>query len=184
MKYVDREIKLPNYWDYKAIFTDLNGTIVPDYDPRHGKAAFQNCIKAVQGKLRYRLDADRFLISAKMLGMPIALVTDVNQRVVDLFRKSPAISSAAYFDTLFNKIFCNDMWKSKGKDKYFGYEMAMEQMGLYPDQVLVFEDSKKGIDAARKAKLDVCVIENPNIKIAEQDVQKGRFYIESFNNLM
>jgi beta-phosphoglucomutase-like phosphatase (HAD superfamily) len=177
------DTKLPFIWDYKAIFMDLNGTLVPDYNPLHGITPLKNNIKAIHGKLRYRLDADRFLIGAKLSGRQMALVSDVIGWIMNSFKKSPALNSAASFDAIFGKnIFTKDMWG--GKEKYFGYAMALEMLGLKPDEVLCFEDSKKGITAAQKAKIDVCAINNPYAKVTNEDLEKSQFYIESFNNLM
>jgi beta-phosphoglucomutase-like phosphatase (HAD superfamily) len=118
-----------------------------------------------------------------MSGRKLALVSDVGGWVMKSFKKSTVLNNAASFDAVFGKnIFTNDMWG--GKEKYYGYAMALEMLGLAPDQVLCFEDSQKGISAAQKAKIDVCAIQNPYAKVTNEDLEKSQFYIESFNNLM
>jgi len=94
-----------------------------------------------------------YLKDAKLLGMKLAIASSSHRDWVHGNLKRVGLFE--YFDVICT---CDQVEKVKPDPDLFNF--ALEQLGLIPDEAIVFEDSPNGIKAAKKAGLFCVAIPN------------------------
>ena len=88
---------------------------------------------------------ERFLESLRAEGIPAAVVTSSNEQKMDgLYRQLPGFRD--YFDLVVTDA---DVKRSKPDPE--GYILAAQRLGVPSEFCAVFEDSRAGLEAARRA---------------------------------
>ena len=127
-----------------------------------GEEAYKFLRENVKSKLRtieYKPYADKFLLELKERGAGLTLVTMAERDMIDiLMNENENIKAAANFREVFDKriITYNDVERKKPEPDC--YLLASSMAGSHKSQQLVFEESLHGALAAKRAKLDTCII--------------------------
>jgi HAD superfamily hydrolase (TIGR01509 family) len=105
------------------------------------------------GALPLRPGVHRVMKEAKKLGLKLAICTTSNERA------AKAISERVLHDIDFDLVLAGDVVSKKKPDPEI-YHLAMEKLGLQPDECMVVEDSHNGVTAAKAAGMHVVATTN------------------------
>jgi HAD superfamily hydrolase (TIGR01509 family) len=116
------------------------------------------------GKLPLRPGIHRFMKEAMEAGLKIGVCTTSNEQA------AKAITEKILSDIKFDIVLAGDVVQKKKPDPEI-YNLALSKMGLKPDEVMVVEDSKNGVLAAKAAGTHVIVTTNGYTE--KEDVNSG-----------
>ncbi len=116
------------------------------------------------GKLPLRPGIHRFMKEAMEAGLKIAVTTTSNEQA------AKAVTGKILSDIKFDLVLAGDVVSKKKPDPEI-YNLALSKMGLKPDEVVVVEDSKNGVLAAKAANTHVVV--TTNYYTEKEDVSGG-----------
>jgi len=105
------------------------------------------------GELPLRPGIHRFMKEGNAAGVKLAVCTTSEVRAAD------AVAHKILHDINFAVVLAGDMVSKKKPDPEI-YNLALEKTGLKPDEVIVVEDSRNGVLAARAAGLRVVATTN------------------------
>ena len=95
-----------------------------------------------------------------------------------------AVNDAYHFDEYMSCIVTACSVK-KGKPAPDVYLEAARQLGVAPEECLVFEDIVKGIEAGKNAGMKVCAVEDFfSAKQREKKKEISDYYIETYHDLV
>lgn len=157
--------RMKKHWQTKGFSKPLTeeeiDVLVKDMHKRK-TALFVELIES--GKLPLRPGLHRFMKEAMDAGLKIAVCTTSNEQA------AKAITEKILSDIKFEIVLAGDVVKNKKPDPEI-YNMALEKLGLKPDEVIVVEDSKNGVKAAKAAGANVIVTTNHYTE--NEDVEAG-----------
>jgi len=116
------------------------------------------------GKLPLRPGIHRFMKEAMSAGLKIGVCTTSNEQA------AKAITEKILKDIKFDIVLAGDVVSKKKPDPEI-YNLALNKTGLKPDEVIVVEDSKNGVLAAKAAGSHVVVTTNDYTE--KEDVSGG-----------
>ncbi len=116
------------------------------------------------GKLPLRPGIHRFMQEAMQAGLKIGVCTTSNEQA------ARAITEKILSDIKFDIVLAGDVVSKKKPDPEI-YNRALSKTGLKPDEVIVVEDSKNGVLAAKAAGTHVVV--TTNYYTEKEDVRGG-----------
>lgn len=125
------------------------------------------------GKLPLRPGIHRFMQEAMQAGLKIGVCTTSNEQA------ARAITGKILSDIKFDIVLAGDVVSKKKPDPEI-YNLALSQTGLKPDEVMVVEDSKNGVIAAKAAGTHVIV--TTNYYTAKEDVSAGDIIVTSLGD--
>lgn len=138
-------------------------------------------IRMAKDKYRYEVLAKpgalEFLHILKQRGVKMGIATSNSEELID------AVNEAYHFDEYMSCIVtaCS---VNKGKPEPDVYLEAARQLGVAPQECLVFEDIVKGIEAGKRAGMKVCAIED-SYSLAQKEEKRAcsDYYIESYEEI-
>jgi HAD superfamily hydrolase (TIGR01509 family) len=116
------------------------------------------------GKLPLRPGIHRFMKEAMEAGLKIGVCTTSNEQA------AKAITGKILSDIKFDLVLAGDVVSKKKPDPEI-YNLALSKMALKPDEVVVVEDSRNGVLAAKAANTHVVV--TTNYYTEKEDVTGG-----------
>jgi HAD superfamily hydrolase (TIGR01509 family) len=116
------------------------------------------------GKLPLRPGVRRFMKEAMDVGLIIGVCTTSNEQA------AKAVTGKMLKDIKFNFVLAGDVVSKKKPDPEI-YNLALAHTRLQPDEVIVVEDSKNGVIAAKTANTNVIV--TTNYYTEKEDISKG-----------
>jgi HAD superfamily hydrolase (TIGR01509 family) len=116
------------------------------------------------GKLPLRPGIHRFMKEAMQAGLTIGVCTTSNEQA------AKAITEKILADIKFDIVLAGDVVNKKKPDPEI-YNLALTRTGLKADEVMVVEDSKNGVLAAKAAGTNVIVTTNSYTE--KEDVHSG-----------
>jgi HAD superfamily hydrolase (TIGR01509 family) len=116
------------------------------------------------GKLPLRPGIHRFMQEAMHAGLKVGVCTTSNEQA------ARTITEKILSDIKFDIVLAGDVVKNKKPDPEI-YNLALSRMGLKPEEVIVVEDSRNGVLAAKSAHANVVVTTNPYTE--KEDLQSG-----------
>jgi HAD superfamily hydrolase (TIGR01509 family) len=116
------------------------------------------------GKLPLRPGIHRFMKEAMNAGLKVGVCTTSNEQA------AKAITEKILADIKFDIVLAGDVVSNKKPDPEI-YNLALSKTGLKPDEVIVVEDSKNGVLAAKAAHTNVVVTTNSYTE--KEDVNSG-----------
>jgi HAD superfamily hydrolase (TIGR01509 family) len=120
------------------------------------------------GKLPLRPGVHRLMKEAMDAGLKIAVCTTSNEKA------AKAVTEKVLSDIKFDTVLAGDVVSKKKPDPEI-YNLALSKLGLQPDEVVVFEDSRNGVLAAKAAGLK-CVV-TTNSYTEKEDVSDGNIIV-------
>ena len=106
------------------------------------------------GELPLRPGIRRFMHEAMDAGLKVCVCTTSNEQ------SAKAITEKILSDIKFDVVLAGDVVEKKKPDPAI-YNLALSMTGLDPDEVMVVEDSRNGVLAAKAAHTNVIVTTNP-----------------------
>ena len=119
-----------------------------------GAAKQRYTAQALADSIQPNITLHKAFKALKAQGYLIVLCSNSIRATVDIFLKKSGLSQ--YFDTSFSN---EDVDKAKPDPQI--YLLAMEQLGVKPDETLIFEDSPNGLKAAKDSGAHVAVVNSP-----------------------
>lgn len=116
------------------------------------------------GKLPLRPGIHRFMKEAMDAGLKVGVCTTSNEQA------AKAITEKILSDIKFDIVLAGDVVSNKKPDPEI-YNLALSKTGLKPDEVIVVEDSRNGVLAAKAAHANVIVTTNSYTE--KEDVNSG-----------
>ncbi len=157
--------RMKHHWKTKGFSKPLTeeeiDSLVKDMHKRK-TALFVELIET--GKLPLRPGLHRFMKEAKDAGLQIAICTTSNEQA------AKAITEKILSDIKFDIVLAGDVVQKKKPDPEI-YNLALSKLGLKPNEVIVVEDSKNGLAAAKSAGTKVIVTTNHYTE--KEDVSAG-----------
>jgi len=125
------------------------------------------------GQLPLRPGIHRFMKEAIDAGLMVAVCTTSNEQA------ARTITGKILSDIKFELVLAGDVVSKKKPDPEI-YNLALSKLGLAPDEVLVVEDSKNGVLAAKAAGMKVIV--TTNYYTEKEDVSSGDIIVTSLGD--
>jgi HAD superfamily hydrolase (TIGR01509 family) len=116
------------------------------------------------GKLPLRPGIHRFMKEAMEAGLKVCVCTTSNEQA------AKAITEKVLSDIRFDAVLAGDVVEKKKPDPAI-YNLALSMTGLDPDEVIVVEDSRNGVLAAKAAHTNVVV--TTNYYTEKEDLSSG-----------
>jgi len=116
------------------------------------------------GKLPLRPGIHRFMQEAMEAGLKVCVCTTSNEQ------SAKAITEKVLSDIKFDVVLAGDVVEKKKPDPAI-YNLALSMTGLDPDEVMVVEDSRNGVLAAKAAHTNVIV--TTNYYTEKEDLSSG-----------
>lgn len=160
----------------------IKGTTLPQILDRYFpdpevQAELRVYLKKQEAEMVYRIfpGVERFLKALKEKGIPTAIVTSSNDaKMKVLFDSLPGFRD--YFDVVVTD---TDVTRSKPDPQ--GYMLAAERLGVPSEHCVVFEDSRAGLEAGRRAGGKVVAVATT---LTHEDIAGcGDIVIDSFEEL-
>ena len=160
----------------------IKGTTLPQILDRYFpypevQAELRVYLKKQEAEMVYRIfpGVERFLRALKEKGIPTAIVTSSNDaKMKVLFDSLPGFRD--YFDVVVTD---TDVTRSKPDPQ--GYMLAAERLGVPSEHCVVFEDSRAGLEAGRRAGGKVVAVATT---LTHEDIAGcGDIVIDSFEEL-
>lgn len=160
----------------------IKGTTLPQILDRYFpdpevQAELRVYLKKQEAEMVYRIfpGVERFLRALKEKGIPTAIVTSSNDaKMKVLFDSLPGFRD--YFDVVVTD---TDVTRSKPDPQ--GYMLAAERLGVPSEHCVVFEDSRAGLEAGRRAGGKVVAVATT---LTHEDIAGcGDLVIDSFEEL-
>lgn len=160
----------------------IKGTTLPQILDRYFpdpqvQAELRVYLKKQEAEMVYRIfpGVERFLKALKEKGIPTAIVTSSNDaKMKVLFDSLPGFRD--YFDVVVTD---TDVTRSKPDPQ--GYMLAAERLGVPSEHCVVFEDSRAGLEAGRRAGGKVVAVATT---LTHEDIAGcGDLVIDSFEEL-
>lgn len=125
------------------------------------------------GKLPLRAGVKRFMMEAMDRGLILGVCTTSN------VKSAHAIAYDILKDIDFEFVLAGDMVSRKKPDPEI-YNLALEKTNLNPDEVVVIEDSRNGVLAAKSAKLHI--VATTNIYTEKEDLSDADIIVTSLGD--
>lgn len=160
----------------------IKGTTLPQIlnryfpDPKV-QAELRVYLKKQEAEMVYRIfpGVERFLKALKEKGIPTAIVTSSNDAKMKVLFDS-LLGFRDYFDVVVTD---TDVTRSKPDPQ--GYMLAAERLGVPSEHCVVFEDSRAGLEAGRRAGGKVVAVATT---LTHEDIAGcGDIVIDSFEEL-
>lgn len=160
----------------------IKGTTLPQILDRYFpdpdvQAQLRIHLKKQEEEMVYRIfpGVEDFLKSLKAAGVPTAIVTSSNNaKMRVLFEELPGFSK--YFDTVVTD---SDVTRSKPDPE--AYQLAARRLGVPSEHCVVFEDSRAGLEAGRRAGGKVVAVATT---LTREDIaDKGDIVVDSLAEL-
>ncbi len=136
---------------------------------------YGDCI--AQGAIALRPGIAGLIAQARATGLHLAIATTTSRSNVDALIRAAFKQPAA---NIFDAIAAGDEVAHK-KPAPDVYNLALQRLGLHPDQALALEDSRNGLLSAHRAGI-ACVV-SPGPYTLGQDFAPARAVIDSFADL-
>ena len=133
-------------------------------------------------KIDYKQNADILLKKLKRAGFMLVIATTTKKSNMDIYRIcNTNIRSKAPLDEYFSLIYTReDVAKIKPSPQV--HQMIMQKLGVSSRQCLVFEDSIVGIEAAKRAGIEVVGIYDDYSKDDMAEIEKqADYYFKDFS---
>jgi len=159
----------------------IKGTTLPDildtyFTDKQTQAALRVHLRDLEDNMRYRIfpGVVDFLAALRRAGVPTAIVTSSNDdKMEHLFAQLHGFRD--YFDTVVTDA---DVERSKPDPE--GYMLAAARLGVPSERCVVFEDSRAGLEAARRAGSKVVAVATT---LKREDIDgRGDIIIDSFED--
>ncbi len=160
----------------------IKGTTLPDIldtyfpDPEI-QAKLRVHLREQEDAMVYRIfpHVEDFLKQLRKAGFPTAIVTSSNDaKMKVLFEALPGFRD--YFDVVITD---SDVTRSKPDPE--GYLLAADRLGIRPERCVVFEDSRSGLEAARRSGAKVVAVATT---LRPADIEgRGDIVINSFDEV-
>jgi HAD superfamily hydrolase (TIGR01509 family) len=134
-------------------------------------AIFVDLIESNQLPLRPGIH--RFMKEAMEAGLKVAVCTTSNEQA------AKAVTEKILSDIKFDLVLAGDVVSKKKPDPEI-YNLALSKLGLAPDEVMVIEDSKNGVLAAKAAGCKVVVTTNGYTE--KEDVSGGDIIVTALGD--
>lgn len=117
-------------------------------------------------------------------GITLALATTTNKRCLDIYKKYNIKTSSLDFSSKFTLILCmEDVKKYKPHPEI--HEQILNTLGFSREKTLIIEDSRVGLEAAKRASIDVIIVaEEHSQDDAEYLCKNANYYIENLGCLL
>ncbi len=116
------------------------------------------------GALPLRPGVRRFMKEVNELGLVLGICTTSDERAAS------AIANRVLADIRFEIVLAGDVVSRKKPDPEI-YSLAVKRSGLAPEECVVIEDSRNGVEAAKEAGLHVVATTNPYTE--EEDLSRA-----------
>jgi HAD superfamily hydrolase (TIGR01509 family) len=134
----------------------------------------QTFVELIQsGKLPLRPGVKRFMGEGMSAGLTLGVCTTSN------VKSAQAVAYNILKDIKFEFVLAGDMVKVKKPDPEI-YNMALERTGLQPDEVVVIEDSRNGVLAAKDAGL--YIVATTNIYTEKEDLSDAHIIVTTLGD--
>lgn len=131
----------------------------------------QTFVELIQsGKLPLRPGVKRFMQEGMDAGLTLGVCTTSN------VKSAQAVAYNILKDIQFEFVLAGDMVSKKKPDPEI-YNMALEKTGLSPDEVVVIEDSRNGVLAAKAAGL--YIVATTNVYTEKEDLSDANIIVTS-----
>ena len=138
---------------------------------KHKTATFVGLIES--GKLPLRPGVKRFMQEAMDSGLILGVCTTSN------VKSAHAIAYDILKDIDFEFVLAGDMVSRKKPDPEI-YNLALEKTNLKPEEVVVIEDSRNGVLAAKRA--DLHIVATTNIYTEKEDLSEADIIVTSLGD--
>ena len=125
------------------------------------------------GQLPLRPGVHRMMKEAMEAGLKIAVCTTSNEKA------ATAVKENMLSDIKFDIVLAGDVVSKKKPDPEI-YNLALSKLGLQPNEVVVFEDSRNGVLAAKAAGLNIVVTTNGYTE--KEDLSDGDIIVSSLGD--
>ena len=158
--------------------SDLSGQEV--YELRYKVAD-----ELIAGKIDYKPYAPEFIKKLKAEGYLLAIASSAQRKNINIYRtRNQNILSKAPLDDYFDVIFARDDCKEiKPNPEVF--IKTLEYFGLSPEDAIIFEDSLVGVESAKRAGVECCVVYDVNSDGERDEINALADYaVESFKEFL
>jgi len=157
--------RMKHHWKTKGFSKPMTEEEIDALIPQMHKRKTALFVELIEtGKLPLRPGIRRFMKEAMEAGLKIAVCTTSNEQA------AKAITEKILADIKFDVVLAGDVVKNKKPDPEI-YNLALEKLGLKPEEAFVVEDSKNGVKAAKAAGLKTIVTTNHYTE--KEDVSAG-----------
>lgn len=157
--------RMKHHWKTKGFSKPLTEEEIDALIPQMHKRKTALFVELIEtGKLPLRPGIHRFMKEARNAGLKIAVCTTSNEQA------AKAITEKILSDIKFDLVLAGDVVKNKKPDPEI-YNLALEKLGLKPDEAFVVEDSKNGVKASKAAGIKTIVTTNGYTE--KEDVNAG-----------
>ena len=139
----------------------------------------------LQNVMDYKRDADVLLKRLRAAGLTLTIATATRRANLDIYRtRNPNIRRKANIDDTFALVYAREDAREMKPSPEI-YLRVMNELGVRPDECLVFEDSLVGIEAARNAGMEsVAVYDKYSDGEREQINRLSDYRINSYAELL
>jgi HAD superfamily hydrolase (TIGR01509 family) len=134
----------------------------------------QTFVELIQsGKLPLRPGVKRFMLEGMQAGLTLGVCTTSN------VKSAQAVAYGILKDIKFEFVLAGDMVSVKKPDPEI-YNLALEKTGLLPNEVVVIEDSRNGVLAAKAAGL--YIVATTNIYTENEDLSDAHIIVTTLGD--
>ena len=157
--------RMKHHWKTRGFSRQMTEAEIDALIPQMHKRKTALFVELIEtGKLPLRPGIHRFMKEAMEAGIKIGVCTTSNEQA------AKAITEKILTDIKFDIVLAGDVVKNKKPDPEI-YNLALEKLGLKPEEAMVVEDSKNGVKASKAAGLKTIVTFNGYTE--KEDIEAG-----------
>ncbi|GAB4503572.1 MAG: HAD family hydrolase [Anaerolineales bacterium] len=157
--------RMKHHWKTKGFSRPMTEEEIDALIPQMHKRKTALFVELIaSGKLPLRPGVRRFMKEAMEAGLKIAVCTTSNEKA------ARAITENVLSDIHFDLVLAGDVVQNKKPDPEI-YNLALEKLGLKPEEVFVVEDSQNGVKASKAAGIQTVVTYNGYTE--NEDIEAG-----------
>jgi len=157
--------RMKHHWKTKGFSKPMSEAEIDELVPQMHKRKTALFVELIEsGKLPLRPGVHRFMKEAMDADLKVGICTTSNEKAAN------AIAEKMLSDIHFDILLAGDVVKNKKPDPEI-YHLALEKLGLKPEEAMVVEDSKNGVKASKAAGIQTIVTYNGYTE--KEDIEAG-----------
>lgn len=171
------------YLEYCGFLKEKYKSDMPKEDIK--KLRYEIADRYLKEHVCYKPNAEKVLRYLKGKDLTLAVATATNESVMEIYRKyNKDINSKAKLEDIFSVVYSKDSVTKLKPDPEIHYKI-LDELNVSPEECLVVEDSIIGVEAARRAGIDVAVMYDKYSDCDREAINKiANYRFNDFNEML
>lgn len=158
------------YLEYCGFLKQKYGAIISKEEIK--KIRYEIADKYLKEDIKYKPYADKVLKYLKSKGFILVIASTTNANTIEIYKKyNQNLISSANFEDIFNAVYSKEAVKELKPNPEIHYKI-LNDFKVNPEECLIIEDSIIGVEAAKRANIEVVNMYDKYSDIEREEIDK------------